>query len=132
MQYGVWAEPFFVMEFCRVGSCCFKLWKVPILEIRANVARTIGDIGMKKAQSSLIKTLSDKSSRVRSMGAIALGRVADAGDTEACIALFNAVAKNQGSNFEVTLRHAYLSALSRLSTKDQLFFTSESNLSSKG
>ena len=92
----------------------------PHLEIRANVARTIGDIGMKKAKSSLIKTLSDKSSRVRSMGAIALGRVADAGDTEACIALFNAVARNQGPNFEVTLRHAYLSALSRLSTKDQL------------
>ena len=35
------------------------------------------------------------------MGAIALGRVADAGDTEACIALFNAVAKNQGQTLRL-------------------------------
>ena len=34
---------------------------------------------------------------------------------------FQCGCQNQGPNFEVTLRHAYLSALSRLSTKDQLF-----------
>ena len=45
-----------------------------------------------------------------SLSAIALGRVAPKGDDEAVNALFAVAQRNQGKDFEVTIRHSLLSA----------------------
>jgi quinoprotein glucose dehydrogenase len=85
-------------------------------EIRANGARTCGDIQLHSSREPLLSLLKDASSRVVSLAAIALGRICTQGDEEAIDALFKCAKENAGSSFEVTLRHAFLSALSRIST----------------
>ena len=92
----------------------------PHVEIRANAARTLGDLGISEARELLLSTLGDQSSRVRSLSAIALGRICETGDQAVQAALFEAVAKNKGTDFEVTLRHAYLSALDRVCDPETL------------
>ena len=89
-------------------------------ELRANAARVAGDVGIGEARDLLISALEDSSSRVVSLSAIALGRLCEPGDREAEVALFDAVGENQGSDFEVGLRHSFLSALARISTADSL------------
>ena len=64
--------------------------------------------------------LEDSSSRVVSLSAVALGRVAPKGDDEAVNALFAVAKRNQGNDFEVTIRHSLLSALDRVAKDDQL------------
>ena len=100
----------------------------PHAEIRANAARTLGDLGIFEARELLLSKLADRSSRVRSLSAIALGRISETGDQAVQDALFEAVAENTGTDFEVTLRHAYLSALDRICDPEILssFTTSES------
>ena len=88
-------------------------------EIRANAARTCGDISLTSSKEPLIALLNDSSKRVVSLAAIALGRVAASGDQEAVGALFKRCEVNKGSSFDVTVRHAILSALSRLASPDQ-------------
>ena len=51
-------------------------------EIRANAARTCGDISLTSSKEPLIALLNDSSKRVVSLAAIALGRVAPSGDQE--------------------------------------------------
>ena len=89
-------------------------------ELRANAARVAGDVGIGEARDLLISALEDSSSRVVSLSAIALGRLSEPGDREAEDALFDAVGENQGSDFEVGLRHSFLSALARISTAESL------------
>ena len=43
-------------------------------EVRANAARVVGDLRLKEARGPLLTLLADKSLRVRSLAAIALGR----------------------------------------------------------
>jgi len=97
-------------------------------EVRANAARVSGDSMVLESREALLKALADDSSRVVSLSAIALGRVAPKGDPEAVKALFALAAKNQGKEFEVTIRHSLLSALDRVAADDQLaaFAKSES------
>ena len=87
-------------------------------EIRANGARTCGDVNLHSARIPLLSLLNDPSSRVVSLAAIALGRVCDLGDEEVIHALFKRAEINKDSSFEVTLRHAFLSSLSRLATPE--------------
>ncbi len=89
-------------------------------EIRANAARVVGDSVITEGQSTLLKSLQDSSSRVVSLSAIALGRVAPKGDQVAVNALFAVAKLNQGKNFEPTIRHSLLSALDRVAADDQL------------
>ncbi|MEC7802718.1 MAG: HEAT repeat domain-containing protein [Verrucomicrobiota bacterium] len=88
-------------------------------EIRANAARTCGDISLTSSKEPLIAMLNDSSKRVVSLAAIALGRLAPPGDQDAVEALFTLCKANEGSSFDVTVRHAILSALSRLSSPEQ-------------
>ena len=88
-------------------------------EIRANAARTCGDIGLSSSMEPLISLLNDSSKRVVSLAAVALGRVAPSGDKLAVEALFKRCMSNEGSSFDVTVRHAILSALSRLASPEQ-------------
>jgi quinoprotein glucose dehydrogenase len=89
-------------------------------EIRANAARVAGDAIVTEGQSGLLKLLEDSSSRVVSLSAIALGRVAPKGDDETVNALFAVTKRNQGNDFEVTIRHSLLSALDRVAGDAQL------------
>lgn len=88
------------------------------VEVRANAARVLGDLRAEPAQGALRERLaSDESPRVRSLAAIALGRVAEAGDAEMTEALFAAARKNAEEEPDIVLRHAILSALSRIATE---------------
>ena len=88
-------------------------------EIRANAARTCGDIQLASARKLLLDLLDDPSARVISLATVALGRIAPKGDREIVDSLFTHAAKNKGTAFDVTIRHAYLSALTRLAKPDQ-------------
>jgi quinoprotein glucose dehydrogenase len=85
----------------------------PDPEIRANAARTLGDLRAPTARTALLPLLRDTSPRVRALAAIALGRVCSPGDTEAIDALFTA----HTDPIDVVLRHAQLSALDRIATE---------------
>ena len=89
-------------------------------EIRANASRVAGDSMVTESRSDLLNLLEDSSSRVVSLSAVALGRVAPKGDDEAVNALFAVAKRNQGNDFEVTIRHSLLSALDRVAKDDQL------------
>ena len=86
-------------------------------EVRANAARVLGDLGVESAKPALIDTLAkDDSLRVRSLAAIALGRIAKPGDEEVTKALFSVALTNGQSDPDIVLRHALLSALSQVAT----------------
>lgn len=84
-------------------------------EIRANAIRSLGSLKDAGSRDALVKALSDTSPRVRSLSAIALGRVAKRGDAGAIAALFALGAEN-GKETDVVLRHACLSGLDALGT----------------
>ena len=84
-------------------------------EVRSNAARVVGDLRLKEARGPLLGLLADKSQRVRSLAAIALGRACQRGDEEAVSALYQAAVANAAS-FDVVLRHSCLSALDHLET----------------
>ena len=86
-------------------------------EVRANAARVVGDLRLKEARDPLLALLADKSLRVRSLAAIALGRVCKRGDEEATAALYQAADAN-AADFDVVLRHSCLSALDHVGTMD--------------
>ena len=86
-------------------------------EVRANAARVLGDLGVESAKPALIDTLAkDDSLRVRSLAAIALGRIAKPGDEGVTKALFSVALTNGQSDPDIVLRHALLSALSQVAT----------------
>ncbi len=88
-------------------------------EVRANAARVAGDLRLKEARGGLLAMLEDKSVRVRSLAAIALGRVCQRGDKKVMEALYQAANANaSASDFDVVLRHSCLSALDRVGTMD--------------
>ncbi len=83
-----------------------------VAEIRANAARVLGDVRFAGAREALLKQLGeDESPRVRSLAAIALGRLGTAGDAAA---LFAAARKNGETKPDITLRHALLTGLESL------------------
>ncbi len=84
-------------------------------EVRANAIRSLGSLKDAGCRDALVKALSDTSPRVRSLSAIALGRVAKRGDAGAIAALF-ALAADNGKETDVVLRHACLSGLDALGT----------------
>jgi putative membrane-bound dehydrogenase-like protein len=96
------------------------------IEIRANVARVVGEIKLRSAIPNLIGLLSDPSPRVASLASIALGKAGLRGDASTVAALWKAVSLNTGSKFDVVLRHSFISALDRLVTPEQIISKSQS------
>lgn len=82
-------------------------------EVRANAARVLGDCRVASARNTLLPLLKDESLRVRSLAAIALGRICEAGDEEVINALYSANTQPT----DVVLRHSLLSALDRVGTE---------------
>lgn len=95
---------------------------VPLLlqtdpEVRANAARVLGDLRVESAKAALLDALGkDDSLRVRSLAAIALGRIAKPGDTEVTKALFSDALTNGQKETDIVFRHALISALSQIAT----------------
>jgi quinoprotein glucose dehydrogenase len=86
-------------------------------EIRANAARILGDSSVPQAKGRLVEMLTDPSPRVRSLSAVALGRVANRGDIPVIQALYTmAGISNGGNEIDPVLRHAALSAIDRVGT----------------
>lgn len=85
----------------------------PIL--RANAARILGDLRATNSKQALIKALSDEAPQVRSLAAIALGKVAKPNDGAAIDAIFALAAKNN----DVVIRHSCLFALENLQARDE-------------
>ena len=86
-------------------------------EVRANAIRSLGSLKDGGSRDALVKALTDTSPRVRSLSAIALGRVAKRGDAGAIAALFTLAAEN-GKETDVVLRHACLTGLDTLGTAE--------------
>lgn len=90
-------------------------------EVRANAARVLGDLRETSATGALLEALAkDDSVRVRSLVAIALGRIAKPGDEEVSNALFAAIRTNGAKEVDIVLRHALLSALTEVAATDDL------------
>lgn len=96
----------------KASDPLIKLTADPEPEIRANAARTLGDLKSAAAQPSLLNLLRDSSPRVRSLAAVALGRISQKGDLEIIDALYSA----NLNPTDIVLRHALLSALDRIGT----------------
>lgn len=84
-------------------------------EIRAQMARVCGDCRRQEAASGLRKLLKDSSARVRSLAAIAVGRI---GDRAATPALFEALEEN--ADHDPTLRHCLVMGLVGTATAEEL------------
>lgn len=84
----------------------------PDPEIRANYARVVGDLRAESGRAPCLQLLNDESPRVRSLAAIALGRICKSGDADVIDALYSA----NLDETDVVLRHAILSALDRIGT----------------
>lgn len=88
-------------------------------EVRASVVRVLGDSRFAAARQAILRALkSDSSLRVRSLAAIAIGRVCDPGDRDAIDALYDAARQNGEDTGDIVLRHAILSGLERVGTED--------------
>lgn len=98
----------------KAVDALLKLASDPDVEIRANAARVLGDLRAKEARAALLGLLRDDSARVRSLAAVALGRVCAPGDAGAIEALYAA----NVLPVDVVLRHAIVSALDRVGTED--------------
>ncbi len=102
----------------RKPSSLLKLAGDQDVEMRAQFARTIGDMGSIEGQATLdvlIKLLEDKSDRVRSFAAISLGNLAADKAYPALLAFAGKIQRDQ-----TYLRHAAVSALEHCATAQQL------------
>ena len=89
-------------------------------EIRANVARVAGSSGLNGMAIPLLDLMADSSDRVVSLAALSLGRIGSGNTKEIVTKLLSAVRENKGKSFDPVLRHAYISALDRLVTTEDL------------
>ena len=86
MHFGHWVN-YIEMEKKSAADPLVKSLSSENSEIRANAARTCGDIALSSSMEPLISLLNDSSKRVVSLAAVALGRVAPSGDKLAVEAL---------------------------------------------
>ena len=106
--HGIWG-----LGQLKAFDALVALTADPEAEIRANAARTLGSIRATVARRALIDLVGDDSPRVRSLAVIALGRIAKPNDYEVLNAL-RVVAARNSANPDLVVRHACLSAFSRL------------------
>lgn len=117
--HGVWG----LGQILRKGEpkalqALLQLTRDADAEVRANAARALGDAQGDEARTHLLTMLRDDSTRVRSLAAIALSRVAKAGDAEVIAAIYQLTADNAKATIDPVLRHACLTALDRIGTRE--------------
>ncbi len=104
------------------------LLEAPDAELRANAARILGDLRDTSAKAALLQRLAeDESLRVRSLAAIALGRISEAGDPETVSALFSTARENGKNGIDVVLRHALLTSLELSASEAQALAKADSD-----
>ncbi|MDF1753601.1 MAG: HEAT repeat domain-containing protein [Verrucomicrobiales bacterium] len=102
----------------HLDSELVNLLSDPEEEIRANVVRILGDNRIEEAKDDILECFTkDKSIRVRSLAAVALGRVFPEGDKTAIDALFSAARTNGAKDTDIVLRHAILSGLDSIGSE---------------
>ncbi|MEM9015875.1 MAG: HEAT repeat domain-containing protein [Verrucomicrobiota bacterium] len=117
--HAIWGAGQLGRKGSDVGDTLIRLLSDEEPEIRANAARVLGDLRLAEAEEPLLTLLNDDSLRVRSLAAIALGRIADEGDEAVTEALFSAVQAN-GTETDIVLRHSLLTALESVATAEAL------------
>lgn len=120
--HGIWGLDQLGRRGTDVAAALLTLTQDEADEIRANAARALGSIRAESARDVLVGLLKDRSPRVRSLAAIALGRVAKPGDAQVTDALFAMAAENGGSgHVDPVVRHSALSALDLVATQEAVF-----------
>ena len=115
--HGIWGLGQLARQGIDTSGELLELSRSTDPEIRANVARTLGDSNITRSKGRLVQLLRDPSPRVQSLAAIALGRVAQRGDLPAAQALYTlAGVSRKDDAVDPVLRHACLSALDRIGT----------------
>lgn len=119
--HAVWGLGQLARKGVDASEVLINLTNDKIPEIRANVARVLGDSQIRRSRDHLLKLLKDPIPRVRSLAAIALSRIADRGDKDVIHTLFE-MAKVNGRlpNFDPVLRHACLTAIDRIGTVEEI------------
>jgi quinoprotein glucose dehydrogenase len=85
------------------------------VEVRAQAAKSLGDLKVARAQGALVKALGDAEPRVQFFAAQSLGKVGDAAAAQPLLALLRA-----NDNKDAYLRFAASSALSRIRADEAL------------
>jgi len=116
--HAIWGLGQLGRQRSETGSVLEKLAADGEMEVRANVARVLGDLGSPSSRPLLLELLRDESSRVESLAAIALGRVGPRGEEALIAALFERARVNGNQGPDLVVRHALLTALDRLGTQD--------------
>lgn len=112
--HGIWGLGQLGRRGEKITADLLKLTRDNDAEVRANAARTVGSLKDKAGRKRLIEMLKDESPRVRSLAAIALSRITQAGDIAATDALFEMAEQTGSKPLDPVLRHACLTALDRV------------------
>lgn len=110
-----------------VGEALLSTLEDEDAEVRANAARVLGDLRLAEAKDPLLERLAtDRSIRVRSLAAIALGRISgeDPGVAEALFGV--GTANSQAGWNDPVLRHAVLSGLDLACSEEKAAMRSNS------
>ncbi|MAS96732.1 MAG: hypothetical protein CMO55_26370 [Verrucomicrobiales bacterium] len=116
--HGIWALDQMGRTGTAVTEDLLALTKDKENEIRANAARVLGSIRATESKDTLITLLTDESPRVRSLAAVALGRVAPQGDSNTINALYSMASDTGETEIDPVLRHSAVSALDRAGTTE--------------
>jgi len=113
--HALWGLGQIAVRSKRPASVFFNALRDRDPVLRANAARIIGDVKLRGSSRHLIAALKDPHPQVRSLAAIALGKVAPAKDETAIAALFTLATGND----DVVIRHSCVAALENLQAEAQ-------------
>ena len=113
--HGIWGLGQLAREDISYADLLIDLLEDQDPEIRAQAAKTIGDVRYEKAVNALLPVLEDEAARPRFFAAEALGRIKA---TEAIQAVIQMLANNDDE--DAYLRHAGALALARIGDADPL------------
>ena len=113
--HGLWGLGQLARQGHDVGGDLAAFLNDADAEVRAQAAKTLGDVRYTAAGEGLLPLLEDEAPRVRLFAAEALGRIAHAPATEPILAMLEA-----NDDADAHLRHAGAIALARIGDADRL------------
>lgn len=123
--HALWGLGQIAAKSSRKSAVFAKLLTGEDAILRANSARIIGDLKLSNAKPALIKALGDTAAQVRSLAALALGKVAKPEDKTTISALFDLAANNE----DIVVRHSCIAALENLNAEAAAAANSTANSS---